>query len=282
MPEAWSEHRFISFDETPIFYRRLKTAEARSVLILVHGMGEHGGRYQAFAEYLAAAGVESVIPDLRGFGKSGGKRACVRCFSDFHEDLAALHGLIASEKRNLPLFLLGHSFGGLLTASYLAYRSRHRADGLVLSSPIFGIAVPVPAWRHLLGLATAWVLPDLTQPTGIPTEALTHDKGILEEYERDPLVYRRLSSRLYRELVGMMGRGGDIARRLSLPVLVLQAGQDRVVSRQAAVDFYTALRSGDKELEVYEDWYHEVINEVGRDKAFSRAALWISRHSGFN
>ncbi|MGH7198587.1 MAG: lysophospholipase [Candidatus Omnitrophota bacterium] len=278
MPEAWTEHRFISFDETPIFYRRLKPVDARVVLILTHGMGEHGGRYRAFAEYLAGTGVESVIPDLRGFGKSGGKRACVRRFSDFHEDLAALHSLVASERKDLPLFLFGHSFGGLVTSSYLAYRSHPRADGLILSSPIFGIAAPVPAWRHVLGLATASVLPDLTQPTGVPTTDLTHDPAIIEAYDRDPLAYRRLSSRLYRELVRMIGCKKAIAGRLSLPTLVLQAGQDRVASREATLEFYYHLKAADKELEVYPDWYHEVLNEAGREKAFSRVALWISKH----
>lgn len=278
MPEGWTEHRFISFDETPIFYRRLKPADTQAVLILTHGMGEHGGRYRVFAEYLAAIGVESVIPDLRGFGKSGGKRACLKRFSDLHEDLAALHAFIASEKKDPPIFLMGHSFGGLIVSSYLAYRNRHRAAGLILSSPIFGIAAPVPAWRHVLGLLTASLLPDTTQPTGIPTQFLTHDATIVAAYESDPLVYRRVSSRLYRELVRMIARRGDIAAKLSLPVLLLQSGQDRVVSRQAAVDFYGDLRLGDKELEVYEDWYHEVLNEVGRDRAFSRVATWISRH----
>jgi alpha-beta hydrolase superfamily lysophospholipase len=241
-------------------------------------MGEHGGRYRALAEYLAGIGVESVIPDLRGFGQSGGKRACVRRFSDFLKDLGALYTLVASENGRSPVFFLGHSFGGLVTSSYLASRSAPRADGLIMSSPIFGIATPVPAWRHWLGLLTAFLAPDLTQPTGIPTKFLTHDTAIVEAYEKDPLVFRRISSRLYRELIGAIAKKEEVAKGLSLPALVLQAGDDRVVSRRAALDFYSHLASDDKELEIYEDWYHEVLNEPGREKAFSRIAGWITRH----
>ena len=84
----WSEHRLISFDETPLFYRRLKTKETpKAVILIVHGMGEHGGRYRVFAEYLAELGVESWVPDLRGFGQSGGKRACLKRFLDFWWEL---------------------------------------------------------------------------------------------------------------------------------------------------------------------------------------------------
>lgn len=147
-----TEHRFISFDKTPLYYRRYSTGTpARGVVIVVHGIGEHGGRYEALASYLSGLGIESFLPDLRGFGKSGSRRACIRRFSDFHRDLFALHALI-KRTSGLPVFMLGHSLGGLVVSSYAAFSEHPALEGVILSSPSFGLSLRVPAWRHAGGL----------------------------------------------------------------------------------------------------------------------------------
>ncbi len=275
----WSEHRLISFDETPLFYHRCLLKEApRAVILIAHGMGEHGGRYRALAEYLAGFGFESFIPDLRGFGRSGGARACVRRFSDFHKDLEVFHSFISRTHPEAPIFFLGHSFGGLVTSSYLAFYSKIRTKGLILSSPIFGIAMPVPLWRSLLGIAASYFLPDYTQPSGVMPATLTHDLVMLEAYAKDGMIYHRISARLYRELLFMISKNKRIAESLTCPVLLLQSGQDKVVSEQAALGFYDHLATRDKELEVYPDFYHEILNEVDRERVFIRIGQWISTH----
>ena len=279
----WFEHRFVSFDETPIFYRHCRTKEpARAAVIIVHGMGEHGGRYTRLAGYLAGLGVESVIPDLRGFGQSGGRRACVKQFSDFHRDLDNLVLFISRTHRGTPLFLLGHSFGGLIASSYLAFCNPPKIGGLVLSSPIFGIALPIPLWRRMVAAAFSYLFPDFSQPSGVKPALLTHDVALIREYENDALIYHRVSARLYCELLAMIRRRASIAQRISSPVLLLQAGEDFVVSKEEALGFYDLLRADDKELEVYGGWYHELLNEVDREKVFSRIGLWILRHLNHN
>ncbi len=275
----WTEHRFISFDKTPIFYRRLKTSNTpKGVVLIIHGMGEHGGRYCAFAEYLAERQLESIIPDLRGFGRSGGTRACVRRFSDFHEDLKALHSLGSRHQKGIPFFLLGHSFGGLVASSYLALSDHPKVQGLVLSSPIFGIAMAVPRWRHYLGMVSSYLLPDYTQASGVKPPLLTHDVDMLHRYLEDPLIFHALSARLYRELVLMMRRKKQIAAKITEPVLVLQAGDDAVVSKKETLAFYDFLKAEDKEIEVYPHFYHEILNEVDRIRVFSRIGSWLLKH----
>ena len=103
----WTEHRFIAFDETPLFYRVHSREGAKAIAILVHGMGEHGGRYQHLGDYLAEFEIESWIPDLRGHGRSGGKPGHISHFSDLHRDLSALHSLIDKTRKGLPIFLVG-------------------------------------------------------------------------------------------------------------------------------------------------------------------------------
>ena len=275
----WTEHRFISFDETPIFYRRLDPSNLpQAVAIIVHGLGEHGGRYRAFAEYLVGLGCQCYVPDLRGFGKSGGKRACVKRFSDFQNDLEALRRWIWRTHKSLPSFLIGHSFGGLVASSTLSRYPEPQTTGLVLISPIFGIAIQVPAWRHWLGLIASCLIPDYVQSSRVNPKLLTHDAEILKAYGNDPLISHKISAGLYRELWRQLSRKDQIAVSLYGPILVLQAGQDFIVSKKNTLNFYKNLKAKDKELEVYDDLYHELLNETKRDVIYSRIGSWISKH----
>lgn len=275
-----TEHRFLSFDATPIFYRKAGDF-VKGMVVILHGMGEHGGRYRHLAQSLGEAGLGCLIPDLRGFGQSGGDRACVRKFSDFHEDLQAL--LRFARNRlvgDLPIFLLGHSFGALVASSYAAfYPDRFRVWGLVLTSPSFGLAFKVPPWRRFLGLAGSYLFPDFSQPSPVRSEVLTHDPGVLDQYNRDKLICHRVSARLYREFMRMMKRTDAIASRIEVPILVLQAGQDSVVSKDQTLRFYSHLRSRDRELEVYPDFYHEILNEIRRSVVLARIVQWLLRHA---
>lgn len=275
----FSEHRLISFDETPIFYRRFEPAtQLKATLIILHGMGEHGGRYRPLAEYLAEMGVCSYVPDLRGFGKSGGRKAYAHSFSDFHEDLSAVCHLAQQMAPKTPLFILGHSFGGLIASSYSALSPKEKIQGLILSSPLCGIAIPVPEWKRWLGLFMAFVMPSYSQSSGVDPALLTHDELILKEYPQDPLIYHRITAGLYRELCRLLAQTDFIASKLTVPTLLLQAGEDSIVSKEASIDFYHKMASADKELKVYEGFYHEILNEVQRQQVFSRIGAWLSRH----
>lgn len=276
---SWAEHQFISFDETPIHYYVSKPKEPpKAVIIIVHGMGEHAARYREFSEYLLDIGIQSYLPDLRGFGKSGGKRACIGNFWDYHEDLKALHAYVVRNHKDRPVFLMGHSFGGVITSSYLSFCPHAKIQGLVLSSPIFGIAVPVPLWRHWFGVLAAGIAPNHTEPTNVDSSLLTHDTNILDIYKKDPLIFQRISARLYCELQRMINRRSEIAHKLKEPVLLVQSGKDHVVSEEKALLFYQEMASSDKELTVYDDFYHEILNEVDRSTVYSRIGMWISRH----
>ncbi len=274
-----SEHRLISFDETPIFYRKFESkVPLKAALIILHGMGEHGGRYQPVAEYLTATGVTSYVLDLRGFGKSGGHRAYARHFSDFHKDLNAICQLARQTSPKTPLFVLGHSFGGLIASSYSVLPAKEKIQGLILSSPLCGIAIPVPAWKRYLGLGMAFLFPTYAQGSGVNPALLTHDTEIQKEYAKDSLIYHRITAGLYKELCGALAQADSTATKLTVPTLLLQAGEDFIVSKKASIDFYHKISSSDKELEVYEGFYHEILNEVQRSQVFSRIAAWLSKH----
>ena len=186
--------------------------------------------------------------------------------------------LAEQRSRDLPLFVLGHSFGGLVGASWIAFDTENKVRGLILTSPNFGIAIHVPAWRHWLALAGSYLTPDYTQDNRVNSNFLTHDPTIFEQYKMDRFVHHQISARLYRELVQQLARKKEIASKLKLPVLVLQAGDDRVVSKQATTSFFESLSSKDKKLEVFPELYHEILNETCRQDLFAKIGLWIEQH----
>lgn len=273
-----TERRLVAYDGTPLFYRTLFPDDCRALLVVLHGMGEHGGRYARFAEWMGSRGIGTAVPDLRGFGKSGGKRAFVRSFSDFHCDVAAIHRHLERTGPRVPIFFLGHSFGGLIASSYLANASPPSVKGLVLTSPIFGIALRIPAWKHFFGLLAALLVPGHTEDNRVVPATLTHDPEILGEYAKDGLIYHGITAGLYRELVGMIARRDRIAESLRIPALILQAGEDKIVSRQDTVKFFERLASPDKEMVVYSGWYHEILNETGREEVFAKILTWLETH----
>ena len=275
---GWSEHRFLSFDKTAIFYRRLETAQKnRAVLLILHGMGEHGGRYRSVAEHLAPQGVVCYIPDLRGFGYSGGKRGCVRRFTDYFRDIGVVRDLALRSGAGVPFFILGHSFGGLIAASWIAASPEPLCRGMILSSPNFGISIPVPAWRRCLALWVSRVVPDYTQGNRVDLMKLTHDLSVIRDRSQDPAIHNQISAGLYRELLQQLSRVKEIASKIRCSSLILQAGDDRVVSRSQTVRFYEYLDAQDKELEIYENLYHELLNEVERPAIFVRISAWIEK-----
>jgi lysophospholipase len=224
-----TDHAFVSFDQTPIRYWRYRPERARAAFVLYHGLGEYAERYDPFALYLAERGFRVYAPDLRGFGSSGGPRAHVSDLGAYDRDAEGLLGIVRNDG-GLPIFLFGHSFGGLLAARFAArFGNEAPLRGLLLSSPCFGLAFPVPAWLDLLGRILAVLHPRFLHRTPVLPETLTHDPELIQAYLRDGRILHRISSRLYRLMCGEMAAAGETARRIACPVFVAQAGEDQVV-----------------------------------------------------
>lgn len=271
-----STHRLISFDETALFYHRTRPESApRAILLLVHGMGEHGGRYRPLAEFLSNLGVETWALDLRGFGQSAGKQGHCRQFDEYKSDLEALFRHASQELRQTPIFILGNSFGGLVAAYSAATSSVIRPKGLIFTSPLFGVAIYVPLWQKALAALASVIAPAFTQNNRVDARVLTHDVNQHEERRRDRLIHYKITARLYAQIQSILRQRKRIASGILCPVLLLQAGDDKIVSMNDALAFYADLATPAKEKEVYQSFYHEILYEEQRDKVFSRIASWI-------
>jgi alpha-beta hydrolase superfamily lysophospholipase len=238
------------------FYRIWRAAQPTAVLVLVHGLGEHSGRYDHVGRYLAERGIGVYALDHQGHGRSGGKRGWVSDFSVFLDDLATFHEGVRLEHGELPLFMLGHSMGGLILVAYLLDRPL-RPDFVVLSSPAI---VPILS----------------ADAPAIDPARLSRDPRVQEAYLSDPLILReRICEDLYLRLADGLASIEGRAAEISEPLLLIHGKDDKLCSWEGAVAYVEASSSPDVTLHLYDDDRHECFNEVNRDQVLADLWAWM-------
>lgn len=252
-------------------------APVRGLILFVHGFGEHCGRYGWPIEHLGARGFDAVAFDTRGHGQAAGARGHCYHFEEYLGDLDAALALAAQRAGGKPIFLLGHSHGGLVAVRYLLGRPERAQElrGLVLTSPFFGLAMKVPAAKLAAGRLVSRVLPRLAMKTNIPAEHLSHERSVVEGYGTDRWVHGVATARWFTCAMEAQRYCLEHAGELGLPVLLCLAGEDRVASTPHSRALFDALRQKDKKLIVYPGFYHEVMNETGRAQVFADIGAWL-------
>ncbi len=252
--------------------------DARAAVMLVHGYGEHGGRYRRVVQRWAKKGLASGVIDLRGHGWSAGTRGHCDRFADYHDDIDDLLAVMRDHVGELPLFGFGHSFGALVMSTHALSRPSV-FQGLVLSSPYFGLALEVAKSKTMLGEFASRIYPKLAVPTGLSGKDLTHDETIARLYDHDPLVNKGATARWYTEAVAAQRDVLARAAQLKVPVLVVQGGADRIASPAASRAVFERFGSADKKYDERVGLFHEVLNEpkVG-DEIADEMAEWIVAH----
>ena len=244
------------------------------LLIIVHGYGEHARRYGGFAGWLAGRGWHVAAFDLRGHGKSGGQRGHVASFRRYLEDLAAFRDAIPREAIAPLTAILGHSLGGLIVARYLQ-EGAPGISGAILSAPALALTVEIALWKRTLARISAATVPWLTLSSGIDPALLSHDPAVVEAYRRDPLVHRVATARWFIETLAAQRAALARAGEVRVPLLVIVGGDDRMVSRDAIVEFMARCACRRKCLRVYEGLYHEPLNEVGHEAVWEEIFEWL-------
>jgi alpha-beta hydrolase superfamily lysophospholipase len=250
----------------------------RAAVLLLHGYGEHGGRYRRVIERWAKKGIATAVPDLRGHGWSAGARGYCDRFSDYHEDVDDVLSVFRDRVKGAPLFGFGHSFGGLIAATYVvSHPTTFR--GLVLSSPYFGLALEVPQAKRLAGQLASHLAPKLALPSGLQGKDLTHDETLARLYDTDPLVNKGATARWFTESSAAQRDLLARAAQMRLPVAVFQGGADRVASPSAARAVFDRMGSIDKKFDERNGLFHEILNEpkVG-DEIADEMADWVIAH----
>ena len=260
-------------------YRWLPDGAGRpeAAVIIAHGYAEHAGRYDALAARLVGAGYAVYALDHRGHGHSEGERANVGVFREFVSDLARFTEHVREIHPNPPRFLLGHSMGGLV-ALQMVLEQPERVDGLILSGAYLSNAVRVPRALLALSRPVSRLFPSLpVQP--LDTSALSRDPAVVEAYKADPLVYHgNVKARLGSEMLQAGAFVTERADSVHLPVLIMHGGADRLAAPEGSRELFERVGSRDKTLHIYEGYYHEIFNDVGKEKPVGDVLEWLGAH----
>ncbi len=250
-------------------------ASPRAVVCLVHGLGEHTGRYAHVAATLNDAGYALLGFDLRGHGKSGGPRGHTPTYDALMDDIGRLLDEAAARYPGLPRFLYGHSLGGNLVLNY-ALRRKPTIAGVVATSPGLRVTNPLPPLQVALAKIMNRLYPGVQMANGLALDGLARDPEVIRAYTSDPLVHDRISVRL---ATGMLDAGEWAiahAPEFTLPLLLVHGTKDALTSAKASEEF-AAKAPGDKcTLKLWEGFYHETHNEPEKAEVLAYMVNWLN------
>ncbi|HNT75512.1 MAG TPA: lysophospholipase [Anaerolineae bacterium] len=248
-------------------------------LVMIHGIGEHGGRYANFAAWFKPLGYAVHTFDHRGHGKSPGQRGHINAWSEYRGDVGGFVAGAHDTRPDIPLFLVGHSLGGLIVLDYVLH-GVSGLRGVVVSGPPLAWSAATPQWRVVASRVLARLAPRMAMPTGLDVNGLSHDPGVLEAYRTDPLVHGlatpAFAAAMDRTMRETMARAD--AWPSDLPLLIVHGGADPICPPEASARFFANVAARDKLRHVYPDFLHESFNEIGREQVLTDVQTWLDAH----
>ena len=237
-------------------------------MLLVHGIGEHSGRYEHVGQAFAAAGIDTLSYDARGFGQSEGRRAYVDHFDEYVLDVADL--LAERRTMGVPIILMGHSLGGLVVSTYLV-GDHPQPDLAVLSSP--ALEAEIPRWQRVVAPVLGRVAPEFHLKADFDGSVLSRDETVQREYDQDPLRVDGSTARLGREIIRAMKHTSALIGRISIPLYVLHGENDTLVppSASAAIG-----RLPNATRKTWPGLRHECLNEPEQDQVIADLVGWLN------
>jgi alpha-beta hydrolase superfamily lysophospholipase len=246
-----------------------------SVVIFVHGHGEHINRYNQWAELLNKENIGFTGVDLPGHGRSDGGRGHIKNFSLLHEMMDVLINECSKTFPGVPVFLYGHGLGGVIVLDYVLQRNP-KVKGLVVTSPLLRLAYEPSKAKVVLASILKYILPGFTQQSGLPVNYLSKDKEVVEKYQNDPLVHGQISVSLFHELMSAEDFTLSHASELKLPLLIIHGSEDHICSPDGSREF--ASKSAMTDLKIWDNGYHELHNELFKEDVLSCIVSWINKH----
>ncbi len=269
------EDKFQTSNGLSLFEQRWQpTTEAKAVIIIIHGLAEHSGRYVHVAEYLVNHGYAVAAFDLRSHGQSDGKKTFIRSFDDFLSDVDLFLKRVRERHPNQKLFLLGHSMGGTITTLFALTR-KPDVKGIILSSATLKLSDTISPFLVRISAVLGKLAPKLTTIT-IDSSAISRDPDVVKKYDTDPLVYRggipaRTGAEFNRAIKLIQGQ----MELVTLPLLILAGTADRLSDPAGSQQLYERAQAKDKTLKLYDGFYHEVLNEPEKEMVLSDIVRWL-------
>ena len=275
-----TEGTFETADGLALFERSwLPEGEPKATVVIVHGFAEHSGRYDHIAGRLAGAGYAVYAYDLRGHGRSPGRRSYVRSLDEHVDDLRTFLARVRERQPGGRRFLLGHSMGGTIVARYLTSDGRD-ADAVVLSAPVLKLKLGPLGILRWIALALGRLFPRL--PLGKLNSAdISRDPAVAAAYDSDPLVYRgRIRAGMAAAMVKAVRAIEERMDAIDLPLLLLHGSADALAEPDGSKALYARARATDKTLKLYDGLYHEIMNEPEKEQVIADIISWLDAHAG--
>jgi alpha-beta hydrolase superfamily lysophospholipase len=266
-------HQLAAADGTSLYVSDylLPLAQSRGGIVIMHGLGEHSGRYRQLAHRLNEAGWSVRCYDHRGHGRSEGARGDIPNGAPMLQDAQIVIDEFKARTGYRP-FLLGHSMGGLF-AAHFALAGRAPLRGLILSSP--ALAISISNTQKMLLKALRSVAPGLALANGLQSKFISHDARVVTAYEADPLVHNKISARLLGAMLESIAYCETHAGQLEVPALLLVSGDDHLVDAEGSKRFFAQLPPNRATMTVYDALYHEIFNETDSMRPFNDLDAWL-------
>lgn len=270
------EGTFKGTDGLELFYQSWQTQEnAKATIAIIHGMGEHSNRYINIVNHFVTRGYDIHAFDLRGNGRSHGQRGHINSWIEIRNDISAFLDLIKRQS-DTPLFILGHSLGGVVALDYCT-RYPEGLQGVIASSPAIGkTGVPAILWVLARILNRIW--PRFSLDIRLDTSNFSRDPAVLEALKNDPLFHTRGTARLGMEVRHIVEWIHANSGNLRLPLLIVHGTDDEIASPDGSREYFQNVTFDDKELREYEGGYHELFNDIIKEQVLADTEQWLKRH----
>jgi len=263
-------------DGTQLVYDACERASPRAAVLLLHGWFDHAGRWSDVAEWLRDAGYGVYLLDLRGHGRSGGRRGHLSRFSQLLGDLQAFRRAVRRRHTDTPQVLLAHSFGGLVALRYLETQPGDPIAAAVVSGPWLGLVSAPPAWKLLAGRLLSDLWPTLPIPARLDPALLSRDPATNAAYEADPTVHHVMTPGAWREIQWAQRAVAVDGHRIDVPLLFLLGGEDRIVDAHTARAFANELTV--QQVRWYPEMFHEVLHDPQREQVLADILIFLRAH----
>ncbi len=273
------ESQFDGINDTKIYYQTWTPESPKGLVIIIHGYGEHSGRYMNVVNTLVPEDYTVWALDHRGHGKSGGKRCHVNRFTDFIEDAAIFEAIARETHPELPVHIIGHSMGSIIANHYVSSRAEQNYRSLTLSGTGAATGPAISGVTKAISKILSAILPGLSIPSGLDPAFISFDEAVVEAYINDPLVENKITTRLANELMSYLPMMIPAVSKLQTPTMMQIGSEDESFHPDSWQALYEAIGLEDKLFKLYEGYRHEVYNEIKKEVPLNDLKEWINGHN---